>query len=193
MPEAIQKPLSEKPIGYILAVVAGTLGGPIGWITSPLVLFGLTKAMRMKDDKTPNRFLVWALIGAIGVPLSVAPLIALSDKGKKIPTQAPIAETVPSRQPETAAQTPAQPAQAPAQPAQGSGVNMNNYNRIQTGMSYDEVVQILGEQGSEMSSNDIGGYKNIMYMWKAGGFSGGNMNAMFQNGALIQKAQFGLE
>jgi len=70
---------------------------------------------------------------------------------------------------------------------------MANYNRIKNGMSYEKVVAILGEQGVEMSSNDIGGYKTVMYMWKAGGFSAGNMNAMFQNGSLIQKAQFGLE
>lgn len=70
---------------------------------------------------------------------------------------------------------------------------MTSYNRIKIGMSYDEVVSILGEQGTEMSSNDIGGYKNVMYMWKVSGFSVGNMNAMFQNGSLIQKAQFGLK
>jgi len=186
MVESIHKSLSEKPIGYILAVIAGTLGGPIGWITSPLVLFGLSKAMNSKDGKTPNRFLVWALTGVIGVPLSAAPLIALSAKDKGISTPAPISEAIPHQPPNT-------DTQPPAQPAQGSGVNMTNYNRIKTGMSYDEVVAILGEQGTEMSSNDIGGYKNVMYMWKAGGFSVGNMNAMFQNGGLIQKAQFGLK
>jgi len=129
--------------------------------------------MNLQDGKTPNRFLVWAAIGVIGAPLSAVPLIALSGKDKGIPVPAPIATD--------------------AQPAQGSGVNMANYNRIKNGMSYEKVVAILGEQGVEMSSNDIGGYKTVMYMWKAGGFSAGNMNAMFQNGSLIQKAQFGLE
>ncbi len=69
---------------------------------------------------------------------------------------------------------------------------MENYNKLQTGMTYEQVVSILGEEGKEMSSNDIAGYRNVMQMWKAGGFTVGNMNTMFQNGALIQKAQFEL-
>ncbi len=72
-----------------------------------------------------------------------------------------------------------------------SGVTMANYNRLRTGMSYSQVVKILGSGGTELSSNDIGGYHTVMYMWQGDG--GGNMNAMFQNGRLIQKAQFGLQ
>lgn len=73
-----------------------------------------------------------------------------------------------------------------------SGVTMENYGKLETGMSYEEVVAILGEPGEEISSNEIGGIKNAMYMWEADSF-GGNMNAMFQNGELIQKSQFGLD
>lgn len=64
---------------------------------------------------------------------------------------------------------------------------MANYNKLQTGMTYEQVVQILGEEGKEMSSNDIARYKNVMYMWKAGGYSVGNMNAMFQKAPLFRK------
>ena len=70
------------------------------------------------------------------------------------------------------------------------GLTMANYNSISTGMSYREVVSILGEEGTEMSRNEIGGYTTVMYMWKK--WSGANMNAMFQNGKLVQEAQFGL-
>lgn len=60
-------------------------------------------------------------------------------------------------------------------------------------MSYQEVVSILGQDGEEMTSSEIAGIKTEMYMWKARGFSGGNMNATFQDGALVSKAQFNLE
>ncbi|CAK6694695.1 DUF4352 domain-containing protein [Synechococcus sp. BA-124 BA4] len=72
--EASKKPLSEKPLGYVIAVAGGLLGGPIGLFTSPFVLFGLTKLMKANEGKQPNRFLAWALVGIIGAPLSIAPI-----------------------------------------------------------------------------------------------------------------------
>lgn len=74
-----------------------------------------------------------------------------------------------------------------------SGVTRENFERIRTGMSYDEVVGILGEPGDELSRTELAGTTTVMYQWKAGGLSVGNMNAMFQNGRLVSKAQFGLD
>lgn len=76
-------------------------------------------------------------------------------------------------------------------------VTYEKYNRIQNGMSYQDVVRIIGAQGEEMSRNHIDGVPGvmesidtIMYQWVNG--NGSNMNAMFQNNQLMQKAQFGL-
>lgn len=71
------------------------------------------------------------------------------------------------------------------------GISMEQFNRIQEGMTYQEAVSILGSSGEVISSSDISGYKTVMYMWK-GNSLGANMNAMFQNDKLISKAQFGL-
>jgi hypothetical protein len=57
---------------------------------------------------------------------------------------------------------------------------------------YSHFVSILGKEGTEISNNNIAGIKTIMYKWDAGSF-GANMNAMFQNGKLGSKAQFGLK
>ena len=80
--------------------------------------------------------------------------------------------------------------------AQSPGVTMENYNRLKTGMTYPQVVRILGKEGTELASNEIAGIKTVMYQWDGdglvAGISGANMNAMFQNGKLIQKAQLGL-
>jgi hypothetical protein len=77
-------------------------------------------------------------------------------------------------------------------------LTMAKYNQIQNGMSYSQVVGIIGQSGVEMSRNRMEGVAGVMpsvdtvmYMWQNdGGLS--NMNAMFQNDRLISKAQFGL-
>jgi hypothetical protein len=76
-------------------------------------------------------------------------------------------------------------------------VSMEKYQRIQAGMSYSEVVNIIGTQGTEMSRNDMPGIQGVMkgittvmFMWQNS--DGTNMNAMFHNDKLISKAQFGL-
>lgn len=73
-----------------------------------------------------------------------------------------------------------------------SGVTMANYNKLRDGITYAQAVAILGKEGTEISSNNIAGIKTVMYEWKGDGW-GTNMNAMFQDGKLISKAQFGLE
>lgn len=69
-------------------------------------------------------------------------------------------------------------------------VTRAKYERIREGMTYEQVREILGETGEELSRSDIGGYTTVMYSWKNS--NGSNMNAMFQNGRLVNKAQFGL-
>lgn len=78
----------------------------------------------------------------------------------------------------------------PQAPRVDDRITMTKYSQLQTGMSYNEVVAILGKPGTELSSNEIAGTKTIMYSWDAG--FGASMNAMFQNDAMMQKAQMGL-
>lgn len=70
-------------------------------------------------------------------------------------------------------------------------LTMDGYNRVKTGMTFDQVTAIVGKPSQEMSRNEIAGTETVMYMWQ--GSFGANMNAMFQDGKLIQKAQFGLD
>lgn len=77
-------------------------------------------------------------------------------------------------------------------------VTFDEYQKIQNGMSYSGVVSIIGAEGEEMSRNKIDGVpgvmnsvETIMYQWVNS--NGSNMNAMFQNDKLMQKAQFGLK
>jgi hypothetical protein len=65
------------------------------------------------------------------------------------------------------------------------------FNKIQTGMSYEEVVEIMGSKGELLSSADLGlgdEYVSEMYSWKAK-IGLANCNVTFQGGKVISKAQ----
>ena len=75
-------------------------------------------------------------------------------------------------------------------PKSASGVTLAAYMQIQNGMTYEQVREIIGTAGEEISRSNIAGYSTVMYSWK--NWNGSNMNAMFQNDQLVTKAQFGL-
>lgn len=70
-------------------------------------------------------------------------------------------------------------------------VTASEYAQITDGMTYEDVVGVIGDPGEELSRSEMSGYVTVMYSWTNAG--GSNMNAMFQNNQLINKAQFGLE
>jgi hypothetical protein len=69
-------------------------------------------------------------------------------------------------------------------------VTRAEYDGLKEGISYSEAVSIIGVSGEELSRSDLAGISTVMYSWTNA--NGSNMNAMFQNGKLITKAQFGL-
>jgi hypothetical protein len=69
-------------------------------------------------------------------------------------------------------------------------VTLSEYEQIREGMSYAEVTAIIGASGQELSRSELAGYRTVMYSW--GNQNGSNMNAMFQNDKLVNKAQLGL-
>jgi hypothetical protein len=69
-------------------------------------------------------------------------------------------------------------------------VTMANYELISKGMTYETVRSLIGADGVEISRSDLAGHTTVMYSWK--NRNGSNMSAMFQDGALVSKAQFGL-
>jgi len=69
-------------------------------------------------------------------------------------------------------------------------VTLAEYEQVREGMTYEQVRSIIGTPGQELSRSDLAGYTTVMYSWSNP--NGSNMNAMFQNGRLVNKAQFGL-
>jgi hypothetical protein len=67
---------------------------------------------------------------------------------------------------------------------------MDKYNKINNGMTYDQVKQALGE-GQLMSQTELLGSKSDIYTWI--NRNGSNMNVTFQGGNVESKAQFELK
>ena len=72
------------------------------------------------------------------------------------------------------------------------------YDRISEGMSYRQLVLIIGTEGTEFSSRYTPGISGVtesistkMYSWE--NEDGSNMSAIFQNDRLTSKSQFGLK
>lgn len=65
------------------------------------------------------------------------------------------------------------------------------YERLSTGMRYDEVVSLIGREGREGARTSIGGATTVIYDWTEP-TRGGVLSATFQNGALVSKVQHGL-
>lgn len=49
-------------------------------------------------------------------------------------------------------------------------LTLDKYNQIKNGMSYKEVVDIIGSEGTEISSSGDGKYKVESYKWDGGDF-----------------------
>lgn len=79
----------------------------------------------------------------------------------------------------------------PSAAPQSAGITMNQFNRIDNGMSQSDVERVLGGPGQEMSRVTIpGAPETVMYMWS--NKDGSNMNVTLQDDAVVMKAQFGL-
>ena len=75
-------------------------------------------------------------------------------------------------------------------------ITLEEFNSIETGMTYEQVVEIIGGEGTVLSETDVTGdaqYKTTMYSWEGKGNLGANANITFQAGKVVSKAQFGLE
>lgn len=70
-------------------------------------------------------------------------------------------------------------------------ITMEEFNRIEMGMTYQEVVFAVGGEGELISENEIANIHTTLYKWDGIGY--GNANVTLQNGVVVSKSQFGLE
>ena len=74
-------------------------------------------------------------------------------------------------------------------------VTKDVFDKINNGMSYEEVIGIIGGEGEVISESGQKGDKFyiVMYKYKGVGDIAANVNLIFQGGKLINKSQIGLK
>ena len=75
-------------------------------------------------------------------------------------------------------------------------ISLEEFEQIQSGMSYQEVFDLVGSRGELMSEADLGlgdEYYTAIYYWDGEGALGANASVTFQGGYVTSKAQAGLE
>lgn len=72
-------------------------------------------------------------------------------------------------------------------------ITLDEYNQINTGMSYEEVKAIVGSEGTVSSEAESNGYKIVIVTWYGNGTAGSNANVTFTNDKVTAKAQIGLQ
>ncbi|RFZ80037.1 DUF3862 domain-containing protein [Lacrimispora amygdalina] len=72
-------------------------------------------------------------------------------------------------------------------------ITLDEYNQIDTGMTYEEVQKIVGSAGTISSQVESNGYKIIIVTWYGNGTAGSNANVTFTNDSATAKAQVGLK
>jgi hypothetical protein len=79
--------------------------------------------------------------------------------------------------------------------SKGATITKAEFDKIQNGMSYDEVTAIIGGQGELQVEGGTKGNPDYTasYSYKGDGDIGANAQLMFQGGKLNMKAQMGLK
>lgn len=96
---------------------------------------------------------------------------------------------------ETATTTTATPKEEPKQEDKKGVVTKEKFEQIKDGMTYEEVVKIIGAEGELLSETGEKGtqFHTVIYQFEGDGTFGANANFTFQGGKLVNKAQFGIE
>lgn len=153
----------------------------------------------MSEDGSQPKKRNWIKIGCLGI---VGFFVAMTALGFVLQTADPegVARRAAEREAAEAQANKAEadsPASIPEAAAEPEPVNdpritAAEFAAIRPGMTPAQVEAIVGSPGELMSENEMAGIHTFMVQWEGDGGFGANANAMFQDGKLIQKAQFGL-
>lgn len=102
-----------------------------------------------------------------------------ADQQKNTPSSTPVASSSPSTQ------------SSPSSSSSSSGLTMDKYNQIKNGMSYQEVKDIIGKEGTETMSSGEGKYKVESYKWEGDQYQ--FISVVFTGGKVQSKVQANLK
>lgn len=137
-----------------------------------------------------KKWWVWVLaiilIGAVANPSGESS----SEDSKQPASESPAPKAESKPQEEVKAEEPKK-----EEPKVNPKISKAEFDQLENGMTYEEVVAIIGGEGDVMSEVGEKGtaYYTIMYMYEGEKGIGANANLTFQAGKLNMKAQFGLK
>jgi hypothetical protein len=103
----------------------------------------------------------------------------MSEQGKTTPGNAPSTSSSPSS------------SSSPASSDKKAALTMDKFNQIKNGMTYKEVVDIMGSEGTQTLSSGEGKYKVESYKWEGDNYQ--NVTITFMGEKVQSKFQYGLK
>lgn len=131
------------------------------------------------------------IIGSIGNAIGGDGDAATTPK----PTQSP-AQPTQEPTPELTTEPTPEPTEEPTPEPTPSKLTMDKFKALETGMTYEQVVAVLGMEGELSSVVDIGDpqFRTETYTFQNSFLDGGgNIIVQIQGGGLVTKAQHGLD
>lgn len=104
----------------------------------------------------------------------------LANEGKSTPSSTPVTTSSPASN--TGGSTTS---------SSNSGLTLDKYNQIKNGMSYQEVKDIIGREGTETMSSGEGKYKVESYKWEGDDYQ--FISVVFTGGKVQSKVQANLK
>ena len=134
----------------------------------------------------------WAIVAIVVIAIAGT---SDDEEEKQADPVAPVTEQVPAPVVNNAEVVKEEPVPEPEEPKNGPGISKEEFDKIKNGMTYKEVVEIIGGEGEVLSEVGEEGsqFYTIMYSFDGESGFGANANFTFQSGKLMSKAQFGLE
>ena len=168
--------------GMILGIIAVVtscfvLGGLFGTIGLILSIIALTN-----KNKKKGMAITGIILNIIGIAIAMAVLISSVINNQSV---------APSSTSNEASVSTSANEESTFDITEGYAT-MDKFNQIEIGMTYDQVVDIVGSEGTLMSEAGTGEYKVSIYYWYSVTHIA-NMNVSFENGVVTGKAQVGLE
>jgi Beta-lactamase inhibitor (BLIP) len=103
----------------------------------------------------------------------------LANEGKSTPSSTPVTTSSPASN------------SGSTTSSSNSGLTMDKYNQIKNGMTYQEVKDIIGREGTETMSSGEGKYKVESYKWEGDDYQ--FISVVFTGGKVQSKVQANLK